>query len=277
MRAQQEERPRQLSLGAGRLPFLRITFVVTASKITRRLFSVPVRKHSHWPRLLLYSLLWIEEACASRIWSVRVEPVGDHDKSFLKGSENCTVISLSRLDVFCSVFLKWQMPEKIKEADPPAAGWLSGARCSSPVCSELSWAARCALFIVVRGNVRETILPPHPPVHTHTKPSFSWQGKDDLRSQHWDIRQREWSRSALRAESRHYLYCSIFGSRLLSLNTETRHPFNIFVLFLPCFQAFCQAERVHLSHLGQDMPSPKSSFPTLWVLPHSYGVILWIF
>lgn len=143
----------------------------------------------------------------------------------------------------------------------------------------LSWAELRAVHFSLswEGMLGKRSSPPPPCARTHTKPSFSWQGKDDLRSQHWDIRQREWSRSALRAESRHYLYCSIFGSRLLSLNTETRHHFNIFVLFLPCFQAFCQAERVHLSHLGQDMPSPKSSFPTLWILPHSYGVILRIF
>lgn len=130
-------------------------------------------------------------------------------------------------------------------------------------------AAGCALLIVMRGNVRETIP---------QKSSFSWQGKDDLRSQNWR-HTAPWMRAAslAGAESRHYLYCSIFGSRLLSLNTETVHHFNIFVLFPPCFQALCQAVRVHLSHLGQDMPPPGSSFPTLWISPHSYGVISWLF
>lgn len=39
------------------------------------------------------------------------------------------------------------------------------------------------------------------------------------------------------SESRHYLYCSIFSTRLLNLNTETVHHLNVFVLCMPHFQA----------------------------------------
>lgn len=39
------------------------------------------------------------------------------------------------------------------------------------------------------------------------------------------------------SESRHYLYCSIFSTRLLNLNTETVHHLNVFVLFMSHFQA----------------------------------------
>ena len=86
-----------------------------------------------------------------------------------------------------------------------------------------------------------------------------------------DIRYYEWELCCfIGSESRHYLYCSIFSTRLLNLNTETVHHFNIFVLFIPCFQALCQALRIHWFHLGQDVPWPESSFPMIGILPQSY-------
>lgn len=61
----------------------------------------------------------------------------------------------------------------------------------------------------------------------------------DSRSQHW--RHTVLWMSAVcystGSESRHYLYCSIFSTRLLNLNTETVHHWNVFVLFMSHFQA----------------------------------------
>lgn len=126
--------------------------------------------------------------------------------------------------------------KKRTEADPPSPGWLS----SRPrmLISRLLCAACCALFIVMGGNVREAI--------PHEKTAFLGRGRMALGARTGDIRHHEWeSRCLAGAASRHYLYCSIFKSRLLSLNTETVYHFNIFVLLLPCFQALCQALHVH--------------------------------
>lgn len=57
------------------------------------------------------------------------------------------------------------------------------------------------------------------------------------------------------AESRHYLYCSIFSTRLFNLNTETVHHLNVFVLFMPHFQAL-DIKQLFVS-FGQHLPLRK--------------------
>lgn len=161
------------------------------------------------------------------------------------------------------VFSRVRRSRRSRGAAPTSRGWLSsGLGCA--------FHGYCVLPAVHFSLSWEGMWAQPSPQEN----SFSWHVEHDWRSQHWDIRYHEWELcSFIGTESRHYLYCSIFSTRLFNLNTETVHHFNIFVLFTPCFQALCQALRTHLLHLGQDVAWPGSLLPIIGISPHSYKAL----